>query len=117
MVTPISNDNISPQLSERSQVSGNGRAERSGTDAQAPEANSAPQVETRDDTVSLSPASEARNQLAVERSNGGIENAAQAAALAQRIREQVEEAGTRALQAYGRVSAEQTTGLLSPTPA
>lgn len=113
MVSPISNDKILPQNSERNGATAGKRpsGEQSG-------ATNRPASPPADDRVELSNAGRMSNrETAPTRSSGALNSPAEARDLVMRIREQIEAAGAQAMNSHGRLEAGQTTALLASSAA
>ncbi|MES9855351.1 MAG: hypothetical protein ABW166_01930 [Sedimenticola sp.] len=118
MVGSIPSDKISAQIPDRTQVSDSDKSStKSAVSQAAPEKETDPAAQAPGDTVSLSQAGEALSQVSAENSRTSLHDPDQASALAVRVRDQIKAAGSMALEAYGKISAEQATGLLTQAPA
>ncbi|MEJ1298779.1 MAG: hypothetical protein RPU64_10470 [Candidatus Sedimenticola sp. (ex Thyasira tokunagai)] len=118
MVGPIPSDKISSQIPDRSQVSDGDKTSKKSTVTETATETAPPATaETAGDTVSLSQAGESLNQISAENSRTSLQDPDQASALAVRVRDQLRDAGSQALEVYGKISAEQATGLLTQAPA
>lgn len=113
MVSPISNDKILPQNSDRNGTAASKRSSSEQTGAP----NRQPTRPT-DDTVELSNASRLTNQeTALTRNNGNINSPAEARDLVMKIREQIENAGPQAMKSHGQLASGQMTALLESSAA
>lgn len=112
MVSPISNDKILPQNSDRNSTATGRRA--------SGEQNSATGAATRptDDTVELSSAGRLANQeIPAGRGSGAVSSAEEARELVKRIRTQIESAGLQAMKSHGQMEKGQLTSLLEASAA
>ncbi|MCW8902647.1 hypothetical protein [Sedimenticola sp.] len=113
MVSPISNDKLLPQNSDRNGTATSKRS--SGEQSGAP--NTAITRPT-DDTVELSSTSRLANQeISSTKNSGAINSEAEARDLVIRIREQIESAGSQAMKSHGQLEKGGLTSLLESSAA
>jgi len=113
VVSPISNDKLLPQNSDRNGTTTSKRssAEQNGTPNTAI-------TRPTDDTVELSNTSRLANQeISSTKNNGAINSVAEARDLVTRIREQIETAGSQAMKSHSQLEKGSLTLLLESSAA
>lgn len=102
MAAPISNNN--PLLTEHRRA-GNGTSEGAGSNNPAAAKNAETATQRQDDAVNVSNTAQALGSSSASQSSANIQNAEQAAELAQKIADFFTENGPAALAAHGNGSA------------